>query len=122
MTRTAFLSFLCLGAAGQQIPPRPPKGNISCYYPVGSKYGDPMRCIDSDGNIVPDPGRQLKFSEPTNRVFPPKPPNGECPVCGTQAPPWKPKEMEAYFALYGQRVIMCAHCRVVFGQDAEGEK
>jgi hypothetical protein len=39
-----------------------------------------------------------------------------------QAPPWKPEHLEAYFSIDGHHVIMCAHCRCVFGQDVEPEK
>jgi hypothetical protein len=102
VTRATFLSLFGLGAAGQQMPE--PKSIAS-------------------GNGVR-----------------PKPRNGECPCCGTQAPPFRPVpppmcgdtmiilENGAMSSLCNKEFlpkrtqVECAHCRVIFGQDAEGEK
>jgi hypothetical protein len=68
-----------------------------------------------------------------------KPANGECPVCHTMAPPYKPtvEDMQAMFGpcapsggltvcrawtkddLPKSREVVCSHCRVKFEQDAE---
>jgi hypothetical protein len=104
MTRTSFLAFFGLGAAGQQKQTgyrKPPW--------VRREYGVYSAI------------------------------NGECPCCGTQAPPYRPVPppmcgdsiivLEDGTHTSGCNPILlpkrtqveCAHCRVVFGQDAEGE-
>jgi hypothetical protein len=126
MTRTAFLSFLGLGAAGQATAPMTlkisPAGTLESEYPLQRVW------------VQNTPGD----------AKPPKPANGECPCCGTQAPSYKPKtytiggnckkpEDAWHWHTVGchkqtivtedkTRQVECAHCRVVFAQDAEGEK
>ena len=98
MTRATFFSMIGLGAAGQQMPE--PK-SIAMITP---------------GNAMP-----------------PKPRNGECPVCGTMAEsfissgftnchPAGWKDLQICAGPNTHRQVECARCRVVFGQDAEGEK
>lgn len=62
-----------------------------------------------------------------------KPPNGECPNCRTQAPPYKPDishcgdyssgQPEAAIGLHGceprMTIVRCAQCNIAFWQDAE---
>jgi hypothetical protein len=46
-----------------------------------------------------------------------KPNNGQCPVCGVQAEPWKRRPIE-----FSERLIRCARCSNAFFQDAEGRR
>ena len=74
-----------------------------------------------------------------------KPANGECPVCGTMAEPFKPKPIDTtlgqprsfrFKSVHGRiwivdgtpldsdttpksRTVTCAHCRVLFEQESE---
>jgi uncharacterized protein with PIN domain len=52
-----------------------------------------------------------------------KPKNGQCPVCGTQAKPWKIENgmiTDSHSHAFGTReLIRCAHCSNAFWQDAE---
>jgi hypothetical protein len=139
MTRAKFLAFFGVAASGQAVyrssekilPPLPPQNMKSCYYPPDS-VGNYWTCVHPDGTytVELDPNRmatglsdgRAKLIIPDATIPPRKPPNGQCPSCGTQAPPWKPEHLQAYFTIDGHHVIMCAHCRCVFGQDAEGEK
>ena len=56
----------------------------------------------------------------------PKPANGECPVCHTMAPPFKPIEIGVNAVTWEPMHLThdrveCAHCRCVFGMDAEAD-
>jgi hypothetical protein len=133
MTRTAFLAFFGLGAAGQQSLRQGQREMIACYRPDGSKSGDPMHCVDSEGT-------EMKMSIRWGEPRPTKPRNGQCPCCGTQAPPFRPEpptmcgdtiifmEDGTLSSLCDKRHLQkrtqveCAHCRCVFGQDAEEEQ
>jgi hypothetical protein len=128
MTRAAFLSMIGLGAAGQAT-----QSNGQATHQSFGQYSSPPQPGDSPGCsswIEDSNGRVLQhWGDP--KAIPPETRrrsgiythvNGECPCCGTQAPPWKPVDFEAYFSIDGHHVIMCAHCRCVFGQDAEPEK
>jgi hypothetical protein len=129
MTRAAFLSLFGLGAAGQSAntaPQDPPQGMKSCYYPPNGAgfywvcvYPDGTQKYELDPNTMMTGIHRGAMITPGD-AKPPKPPNGQCPCCGTQAPPWMPTGMDVYLVIDGLRVVMCKHCRCVFGQDAEG--
>lgn len=46
-------------------------------------------------------------------------PNGQCPVCVTQAPPYKAVCKPNCQA---STIVRCSHCNAAFWQDAEGGK
>jgi hypothetical protein len=149
MTRTTFLSMFGLGAAGQSAntaPQDPPQGMKSCYYPPNGAgfywvcvYPDGTQKYELDPNTMMTGIHRGAMITPGD-AKPPKPPNGQCPCCGTQAPPFRPVpppmcgdtmiilESGAMSSLCNKEFlpkrtqVECAHCRVVFGQDAEGER
>lgn len=151
MTRATFLSLFGLGAAAQKLPQPalPPADGKYCYYPLGWKPGDMMVCLKPDGSIARIADNKGEWSTEQGHVFKPVHRhiqdsyvrvNGECPVCGTQAPPFKVEWLSMMTnckptadpfvvscepvrsSMTGiKRQVECAHCRAVFGQDAEGE-
>ncbi len=52
------------------------------------------------------------------RIQKPKPANGECPVCATQAPPYV-RPMRGLIPIgSAESLIRCAHCSAAFWVDA----
>jgi hypothetical protein len=136
MTRAAFLSMIGLGAAGQEYLPAPKIDDFTVpTQPSNLKFQGPLEY---------KPVAQLYMNPNGNWYLRNSPANGECPCCGTQAPPYQPKtytvggtckEPESFrhshtagchkpliIAEDKTRRIECANCRVIFGQDAEPEK
>lgn len=100
-----------------------------------AKAQEMVLCGSSDPKVCTD------ILEAKKRHAKPKPANGECPVCGTMADPYRPEKVTKWrdncpppptpTSLVGcigggwvdatptARAVTCAHCRVLFQQEAE---
>ena len=130
MTRKWFLNLIGLGAAGQTAIVNKSRLSTEEQNPI-------MR-----DNVTVPYNPQLETHHPVYNAPAPmpsvmpkrtKPANGECPVCGTMAPPYilqsgeymyYDAQLDAWIDLslaahYRTRMISCSHCRVMFQQDAE---
>lgn len=135
MTRKLFLGLFGIGAAGQTTATIGRVTHQSPRHP-GVRFTARGECTTSGNGLTR--GCAVEAGITTD-----KPANGECPVCGTMAEPYKrsmaPSQfnrncrpigdwgMECDKASYvpngpSTRTVSCAHCRVRFDQDAEEAK
>lgn len=129
MKRLTFLSLFGLGAVGQGPLPAP-------------KLPHPLESPNFQTPGEYRPVAQLYMTDGGNWYLRNNHANGECPVCGTQAPPWKRPRMQTWGTCpegmgkksigkvctkegepYGAQTLLirCATCNNAFFQDAEKE-